>query len=77
MPSRKDRTSLEDEVSGILQQLQQLQGRIQSQAAELERAETFVAQAQTKAEAASAAAAESTEAARAALAALRKTQVRS
>ena len=68
----RDRLSLEDEVDGILQQLQQLQERLQAQHGDLERAETLVAQAQTKADAASAAATESTQAARAALAALRK-----
>jgi hypothetical protein len=53
-------------TDAILQQLQGLQERLQAQ----HRAETLVAQAQSKA--ASAAATESTQAARAALAALRK-----
>lgn len=68
----REKTSLEDEVDGILLQLQGLQERLRSQHGDLERAESLVAQAQTKAEAASAAAAESTQAARAALTALRK-----
>lgn len=68
----REKASLEDEVDGILLQLQGLQERLRAQNGDLERAETLVTQAQAKAEAASAAAAESTQAARAALTALRK-----
>lgn len=72
MPRAPERPSLDEEVEGILQLLQGLQARIQTQHGDFARAEELVAQAQSKATAAATAATESTQAAKAALAALRK-----